>query len=606
MGFLQEKTMLDVYTAYHEKANAIFERLLRYATEGRNSILLPSLEQIHRKFMDNRFYLVVLGQFKRGKSTFINSLIGDKLLPTAIVPLTSVVTVLHYGERQTVEVRFKDGTRKEIDRETLPDYVTEKGNPKNGKQVARVEIAYPSEYLKQGVHIIDTPGVGSIFANNTEMTYDFLPHVDAALFLLAGDPPISEAELVFLKDIRKFVEKIFFIQNKVDYLDEAEREESMAFSKQVIREAIGGDFVAIYPLSAKKALLGKIQGDGGILRESFLPEFEETLNDFLTKEKGKVFLTSILKGAQKLLGDEEVSLKIEQKAIATPLKDLEEKIALFRKQQAAIQVGKRDNGYFFEAEAKRLIDMFDRDVRELKERQLPALLEEMKKAADEKAGLEIKAYIMVLEKTLNDGIIRAFDDWIARQEEHLNEEYARISRKFSDRTNEIIDSLLEASARLFGIRLERVSGNEAIKEDSRFFYLMGDRPKFFDLEGAIDFFSRSVLPRGFSRNYALKKILKKLPERIDANCGRVKADFTLRIRESFMQFRYDLNQKIDATAASIEKALESAADLKKESLDEVKKREAILSRHLGEVNALGAALNVLLNEISKGLNGKAV
>ena len=602
-GYFEGANMLDAYTIYHRKAKELLDPIVRYATEAQNPNLTSALGQIHRKLVDNRFYLVVLGQFKRGKSTFINSLIGDKLLPTSIVPLTSIVTVLRYGERQAIEVIFRDGTREKIDRETLSDYVTEKGNPKNVKGVDHVEISYPSEYLKQGVHIIDTPGVGSIFANNTEMTYDFLPHVDAALFLLAGDPPISEAELAFLKDIRKFVDKIFFIQNKVDYLDESEREESMAFSKQVIEETIGKDSVVIHPLSAKRALLGKTQGDETLLAESFLPEFEKTLNDFLTKEKGKVFLTSILKGTQKLLGDEEVSLKIELKAIATPLKDLEEKIALFGKQLETIQAEKRDNGYYFEAEAKRLIDRIDDEIRELKERQLPALLEELKKAAEEKKGLDIKEYVEELEKTLNEGIIRTFDEWITRQEDTLNKEYARISRKFSDKANEIIDSLLEASAKLFGIQLERVSSEEAIKEDSRFYYLTGDRPKFFDLEGAIDFFSRSVLPKGFSRGHALKKILKKLPERIDANCGRVKADFTLRVRESFMQFRYDLNQKIDATAASIETALKRAMDMKKVNAEDVKKREAALASRLEEINRFNTEISGLLEEIKKGLNG---
>lgn len=596
--------MLDLYTTYHRRTADTLDRILPYAQETGNEALNVGLEAIRQKLTDNRFYLVVLGQFKRGKSTFINSLIGDKLLPTSIIPLTSIVTVLRFGERPKIEVLFKNGSRKEIGRNTLADYVTEKGNPKNAKQVERVEISYPSEYLKQGVHIIDTPGVGSIFANNTEMTYDFLPHVDAALFLLAGDPPISEAELAFLRDVRKFVDKIFFIQNKVDYLDEDEREESMAFSKQVIEEALGTDSVVIHPLSAKKALSGKTEGNAEMLRESFLPEFERTLNEFLMKEKGKIFLVSVLKGIKKLLNEETVSLKIELKAIATPVKDLEEKIALFREQLETIQAEKRDNAYFFEAEAKRLIDRVDRDVKELKERQLPALLEKLKKASEDYEDLDVKSYVDKLEESLNEGIVHAFDEWITRQEESLNKEYARISRKFSDRTNEIIDSLLEASAKLFGIQLERVSGDEAIKEERRFYYLMGDRPKFFDLEGAIDFFSRSVLPKGLSRGHARKKIFKKLPERIDANCGRVKADFTLRIRESFMNFRYELNQKIDATAASIQTALERAMDMKKVNAEDVKKRETVLAARLGSVNRLNADVTGLMEEITRKLDGK--
>ncbi len=431
------------------------------------------------------------------------------------------------------------------------------------------------------------------------MTYDFLPRVDAALFLLAGDPPISEAELSFLRDVRKFVEKIFFIQNKVDYLDEAEREESMAFSKQVIEETLGANSVVIHPLSAKKALLGKVRGDEALLKGSFLPQFENTLNNFLTKEKGKIFLRAILKGAQKRLNEEAVSQKIELQAIATPLKDLEEKIRLFRKELETIQEEKRDNDYFFEAETKRLIDRVDHEIKELKDRQLPALMEELRKTADEKEELDVKTYVETLEKTLNEGIVRAFDEWITRQEASLNKEYARIPKKFSDRTNEIIDRLLETSAQLFGIELERISGDEVLKEERGFYYLMGDRPKFFDLEGAIDFFSRSVLPKGLSRGHARKKILKKLPERIDANCGRVKADFSRRIRESFLKFRYDLNQKIDATAASIETALERAMELKKVNTEEVKKRKTILVSRLEKIEAHFREIEALLDEINR-------
>jgi septin family protein len=168
-----------------------------------------SLREIGEKLGGNRFHLVVLGQFKRGKSTFINSLLGDRVLPTSVVPLTSIVTLLKYGEEEVVEVLFNDGSKTSISRDQLEEYVTERGNPSNEKNVKHVEVAYPSGYLKDGVFIIDTPGVGSTFENNTEMTYNYLPRVDAALFLLAVDPPISQSEIAFLEDVKDYIEKIF-------------------------------------------------------------------------------------------------------------------------------------------------------------------------------------------------------------------------------------------------------------------------------------------------------------------------------------------------------------------------------------------------------------
>ncbi len=159
----------------------------------------PNLARLIDKLRENRFNLVVLGAFKRGKSTLINALLGESLLPTAIVPLTSVVTVLGYGEQLNIEVLFHNGERKKISQPELVEYITEKGNQRNQKGVREVDITYPSDYLKDGVRIIDTPGVGSVYCHNTEVAYNYLPQVDAAVFVVTVDPPLSAAEQEFLE-----------------------------------------------------------------------------------------------------------------------------------------------------------------------------------------------------------------------------------------------------------------------------------------------------------------------------------------------------------------------------------------------------------------------
>ena len=104
----------------------------------------PNLQRLVDKLRTNRFNLVVLGAFKRGKSTLINALLGEAVLPTAIVPLTSVVTIIGYGEQLDIRVHFQNGQTRQIAQKELVDYITEKGNPKNQKGVREVEIAYPS------------------------------------------------------------------------------------------------------------------------------------------------------------------------------------------------------------------------------------------------------------------------------------------------------------------------------------------------------------------------------------------------------------------------------------------------------------------------------
>jgi len=216
---------MESYGELRECLLSMTDRLKR--TAGQN---IGKLQEIEHKLRDQEFNLVILGQFKRGKSTFINALIGESILPTAIVPLTSVVTILRYGEKVRVVVHYMDGHCEDIELAKLPEFFTERANPRNRKGVKEVEVFYPSDYLKDGVRIIDTPGVGSVYRHNTEVAYSYLPYVDAAIFIVSADPPLSDSEHQFLRDIRSFVGKLFFIQNKIDQVSEADRKESLDFT----------------------------------------------------------------------------------------------------------------------------------------------------------------------------------------------------------------------------------------------------------------------------------------------------------------------------------------------------------------------------------------
>ena len=196
-------------------------------------------EELKDKIENNEFNLVVLGQFKRGKTSLINALLGAEILPTAIIPLTSIATILKYGETVNIKVYFNDGRVMDIEPATLPQYVTEKGNPKNEKEVQEVIIAYPSTYLKDGVRLIDTPGVGSVYEHNTDVAYQYLPKSDAALFLLSVDQPVSKAELDFLKDVKEYSHRIFFLQNKADYVGPEDLNESILFCSLRYRQGRG-------------------------------------------------------------------------------------------------------------------------------------------------------------------------------------------------------------------------------------------------------------------------------------------------------------------------------------------------------------------------------
>jgi hypothetical protein len=114
-----------------------------------------------QRLAEGRFYVACIGQFKRGKSTLLNALVGDPILPTGVVPVTSVVTVLRYGERAA---RVKaGGSWTPCDPSHLADFVSEDQNPGNRLAVEAVEVFVPCQLLAGGMCLVDTPGVGSVF-----------------------------------------------------------------------------------------------------------------------------------------------------------------------------------------------------------------------------------------------------------------------------------------------------------------------------------------------------------------------------------------------------------------------------------------------------------
>ncbi len=154
----------------------------------------PQLTQLLDKLRENRFNLVILGAFKRGKSTLINALLGEPCCPPPSSPSLRWLPSWVTASSLDIQVHFQNGQSPQITQAELADYITEKGNPSNQKGVREVEIAYPSDYLRDGVRIIDTPGVGSVYSHNTEVAYNYLPQVDAAIFVVTVDPPLSAAE----------------------------------------------------------------------------------------------------------------------------------------------------------------------------------------------------------------------------------------------------------------------------------------------------------------------------------------------------------------------------------------------------------------------------
>jgi len=241
------------------------------------------LAELQTRLSKGRLHFAVLGQFNRGKSTFINALLGIKALPTSVLPLTSVPTVIEYGAEQRCKIRFLDGSEDLIVKDSaeeiesaLRKYVAEENNPKNRLKVKDVSVACASDLLENGTALIDTPGFGSTHLHNTQTTLDLLIECDAALFLLSADPPMTQTEMEFLRLVKERVPKIFFILNKIDLLTTEGLDEVDRFIVNILTGDLG--FPSDTTLYHTCAIKGYAKGSG-------LDAVKKDILDFMVKEK---------------------------------------------------------------------------------------------------------------------------------------------------------------------------------------------------------------------------------------------------------------------------------------------------------------------------------
>ena len=326
------ESLLDQLSARRQALDALAERIADLAVGlGEPAVAARAREEMV-KLRREEFNLAILGEFNRGKSTLLNALIGAELLPTSIIPLTSIVTYVAHGGEPGATVELADGRSHEIELDQLAAHTTERGNPDNEKRVRRVTIRFPSPVLRAGLRLIDTPGIGSVHDASTATTLELLPRLDAALFLMSATHPASKQELEFLRQVRPHLDKLFFVLNKVDLVGAAEREESLAFCSRVIRRALETEDLRIYPISARAALEARLRGDTTAREVSGLAVLEADLSRFLDRQRSAVLIA----GAHRRLGaglDELAGIvELRRQAARMSLDTLDERIAEFERQ----------------------------------------------------------------------------------------------------------------------------------------------------------------------------------------------------------------------------------------------------------------------------------
>lgn len=258
-----------------------------------NPVLLQSIKKLEDDIRKSIFTVVVLGEFKRGKSTFVNALLGTPLLPMNILPETATINAIMYNDKPMLSVVRMDGSQEEgeVSYEYLQQFSASNSNDEALKSIKYIKIGYPLDLLKNRIVLVDTPGVSDLNQQRCDITYQFLPKANAVIFLLDANSPLKKSEKEFIETelFPLGIRDIIFLANKYDCIDEEEDGDDFLDDLKIrLSKAFQVDKVdaplkeiEIYPVSALDALDGIEEHNSDKVRTSGILQIKKRLIDIL-------------------------------------------------------------------------------------------------------------------------------------------------------------------------------------------------------------------------------------------------------------------------------------------------------------------------------------
>jgi len=532
---------------------------------------------------EGRFYVACVGQFKRGKSTLINALTGANVLPTGTIPVTSVVTVLRYGEMLGARLRHPREAWQEIDPKDLELYVSEELNPGNVKQVEAVEVFVPSDLLATGLCFVDTPGLGSVFAANTEATRDFVPHIDAALVVIGPDPPISGEELSLVEQIARNVDTFVYVLNKADRVTEAECEASVRFAQRVIQERLGRPVDKIFRVSALERMKhGQCTRDWCLL--------EEHLRKLAEASATELVEGAVRRGIARLGARLKNILTEEAEALRRPITETEERLRVLRSASEEASRALWEIGPLLDAEIQRIGRTFAQRREEFLKAELPEALSELTQtvhAMRPRSGPALRRQAM---QACLDIAQRRVRPWLQVSEKEASAAYRDVTQRLTKMVNDLL-SRLRASDTWSSVPLpEELGGEEAMGRRQRFTFnefLHVASPA--GLVPALQWMGDLFLPRPWVMRSVLRHANEFLTLLLEANAQRVENSLKQRIQDSRLhlesELRFVLKEVLDAAERGIARARqlqEEGEEAIRAALRVLDERREALAKILGE------------------------
>lgn len=435
---LRESIQTLAGIAVREKAELIGRRLL----------------DLQQRLDDDQFHLAVVGQFKRGKTSVINALLRSEVLPTGALPSTSVLTFVKHADAYRAEAVLESGERRSIPLEELTDHATDAGNPQNARNLQRIEVFYPSELLRGGVVLINCPGFGSTSDSNTQTAYRFLPFIDAAIFVTSPDPPLTLAEIEFLKVLDAATNRVFVVMNKLDLLDVRQSAVFVEYADRSLSTVLGRD-ITVFPFSAFPALAPARAGN---LSDDDLSgtHLEQALGQFLLEARHESFCQSILRGVLAAADDLKKHIESRLEVEASCSAALQRARARWESELAASLATQPQIETSFFAAINQLSLLSEVEIIRFAQASRSGLTAAVRRYIGQQDSISNQALAASFDGFLQFQIQHLFDRWLPNFEDSLMRACRDVSARFLGLANEALRTMRSSACEVFDIHLDDI------------------------------------------------------------------------------------------------------------------------------------------------------
>lgn len=522
---------------------------------------IRKIENLKTKIANRELVISVIGQFKRGKTSFINGVLETAVLPVGIIPVTSVATKISYGE-ELAEVHFKTGKSQTVALEQLVGYIAEQQNPNNQKGVSFVNLFLPDDFLKDGITLVDTPGVGSIHQNNTDEAYAFMKDSDAIIFMLSVDSPINEIEREFLVEARNYAAKFYFAINKIDTISPADLEAYLGYCHDILCEIMAVDAIELFAISAKTKV--------------GMAELFAKITEDIKVSADQIIIESVQIKFREVLGAAISHLELYRRAYGMPLKNLEEKRSELEEKLGSLDQITRDSTFYLLRHIDELLEQIRTELQDGSADIREKLTVAMAAAYEKNREAKPKELENVLMTLLENQLSAQLNDLSERGLASLSSGYEHLAELLNQKIDDLKAFLSKVVVELFGINYQVDTTVHTLSSRDDFYVKVNQKPAAFlvDMNDLV-----YLMPRGYANKKIYTRYQSKMQTDVEHNINNMIYNYQYKIRESVRDFKAVLERESAALKQElselVNRVISDKEDTSKQLGDRIKELDAI-------------------------------